>query len=53
MRFNNTSVGISKWFGAVPRGERLGSLNKRQYLIDVYVEVDVPMCGKGACSRVH
>lgn len=47
MRFKNTVAGMSKWLKVALGGERLESLNRRQYRIDVSIEVDASTCGKG------
>lgn len=49
VRFKNTSTRTSKLLGVIPGGERLGSLNRHYYRIDVYAKVDAFMCEKGGC----
>lgn len=49
VRFKNISTKISKWLGIIFVGERLRSLNRCQYHIDICAKVDTSMCKKNDC----
>lgn len=44
LSFRNTLIRASMWLKFVLRGERLGLLNIRRYLISIYIEVDIFIC---------